>query len=106
MKEICQFEINGKIYTIYDVDEIEGKKSYVGQSRYNERDIYIEEGTEEQMLLTLKHELMHVWLYENGHKNQDGQEIFDYEDLCEYVALSNDSINRIVKEYLTNKERL
>ena len=56
------------------------------------------------MLLTLKHELMHVWLYENGHKNQDGQEIFDYEDLCEYTALANDSINRIVDLYLKSKK--
>ena len=103
MREICQFEINGKVYTIYDVNRIEGKDSYVGRSMYNEQDIFIEEGTKEQMLLTLKHELMHVWLYENGHTNQDGQEIFDYEDLCEYTALSNDSINRIVKEYLTAK---
>lgn len=103
MKEICKFEINNRIYTIYDVDRIQGKENYVGRSRYNERDVYIEKGPLEQMLLTLKHELMHVWLYENGHTNQDGQEIFDYEDLCEYVALSNDSINRIVNEYLSQK---
>jgi hypothetical protein len=59
-------------------------------------------GNSNQMLLTLKHELMHVWLYENGHSNQKGQEVFDYEDICELVALSNDSINRIVVEYLQN----
>ena len=104
MQDICQFIINDKIYTIYDVDVIEGKDSYVGSSRYNERDIYIEKGSLEQMLLTLKHELMHVWLYENGHKNQDGQEIFDYEDLCEYTALANNSINRIVDLYLQSKK--
>ena len=45
MQEICQFTINDKIYTIYDVDRIEGKDSYVGRSRYNERDIYIEKGS-------------------------------------------------------------
>lgn len=66
----------------------------------------LKSGYYKDMLLTLKHELMHVWLYENGHTNQDGQEIFDYEDLCEYTALSNDSINRIVKEYLTAKEKI
>jgi Zn-dependent peptidase ImmA (M78 family) len=102
MEEICKFTINNRIYTIYNVDRITGKNSYVGRSRYNEKDVYIEKGTKEQMLLTLKHELMHVWLYENGHKNQDGQEIFGYEDLCEYVALSNDSINRIVGIYIKN----
>ena len=55
------------------------------------------------MLLTLKHELMHIWLYENGHTNQTKDEIFDYENVCELVALSNNSINRIVNEYLSNK---
>lgn len=103
MEEICSFEINNRIYTIYDVDKIKGKKSYVGRSDYISTDIYIEQNTFEQMLLTLKHELMHVWLYENGHKNQDGNEIFNYEDLCELVALSNNSINKIVDEYLYSK---
>lgn len=103
MKEICQFIINDNIYTIYDVDKIQGKENYVGRSHYEDRTIYVEYGTYEQMLLTLKHELMHVWLYENGHTNQDGKEVFDYEDVCELVALSNNSINRIVKEYLEAK---
>ena len=67
------------------------------------RQYMLKSGTEEQMLLTLKHELMHVWLYENGHTNQNGDEVFNYEDVCEYVALSNNSINRIVKEYLNCK---
>ena len=104
MEEICKFNINNKTYTIYDVDKIEGKKSYVGQSQYDDGLIYIEKGTEEQMLITLKHELMHVWLYENGHKNQDGKEVFSYEDLCELSALSNDSVNRIVDVYINEKD--
>lgn len=103
MEEICKFEINNHIYTIYNVDRITGKNSYVGRSHYDDRTIYVEKGTEKQMLLTLKHELMHVWLYENGHKNQDNREIFDYEELCELVALSNSSINRIVNEYLKRR---
>ena len=102
MEEICSFIINDRVYTIYNVDKIEGKKSYVGKSDYLDTDIFIEYGFSDQMLLTLKHELMHVWLYENGHKNQKGDEIFSYEDLCEYSALANDSINRIVKLYLDN----
>ena len=56
------------------------------------------------MMLTLKHELMHVWLYENGHTNQNNDEIFGYEDVCELVALSNNSINKIVNLYLKEKE--
>lgn len=63
----------------------------------------LKNGSYKDMLLTLKHELMHVWLYENGHTNQNGDEIFDYEDVCELVALSNGSINRIVSLYLEEK---
>lgn len=103
MEEICQFIINGNVYTIYDVDKITGKENYVGRSHYEDKTLYIEKGNFKDMLLTLKHELMHVWLYENGHTNQTGDEVFDYEDMCELVALSNDSINRIVNEYLSNK---
>lgn len=98
--EICSFTINNRTYTIYDVERIEGKESYVGQSNYLSTDIFIEQGDFEQMLLTLKHELVHVWLYENGHKNQDKSEIFSYEDLCEYAALSNNSVNKIVELYI------
>ena len=103
MEKICDFVINKHIYSIYDVDRITGKNSYVGRSDYEDRTIYVEKGKIENMLITLKHELMHVWLYENGHKNQDGNEIFDYEDMCELVALSNNSINRIVDLYLKEK---
>lgn len=103
MEEICKFEINNNIYTIYDVDKIEGKENYVGRSRYDDRTIYIEKGTKEDMLLTLKHELMHVWLYENGHTNQNNDETFGYEDVCELVALSNNSINRITNLYLSSE---
>lgn len=103
MKKICSFEINNKIYTIFDVDKIQGKDNYVGQSQYEIGEIYIEQNSIEQMLLTLKHELMHVWLYENGHTNQNNDEVFNYENLCELVALSNNSINRIVNLYITSK---
>ena len=56
--------------------------------------------TPEQMLFTLKHELAHVWLYENGHIYQDEEKRFTYEDMCEYIALSNNSINNVVDLYL------
>lgn len=105
MEEICKFVINNKIYTIYDVDKITGKNSYVGRSHYEDRTLFIEKGTKEQMMLTLKHELMHVWLYENGHTNQNNNETFDYEELCELVALSNNSINRIVDLYINSKNK-
>ena len=100
MEKICTFEINNRIYSIYIVGKIEGRASIVGRSTYDEGIILIEKNTPKQMMLTLKHELMHVWLYENGHTNQDGQEIFDYEDVCELVALSNNSINTVVSKCL------
>lgn len=100
MEEICQFIINNHIYTIYNVNRIQGKENYVGRSHYEDKTIFIEKGKFKDMMLTLKHELMHVWLYENGHTNQNNNETFGYEDVCELVAYSNNSINRIVKEYL------
>lgn len=69
---------------------------------YDEGIINIESGSYKQMLDTLKHELVHVWLYENGHKNQDGKEVFSYEDVCEIAALSNNFINRILAIFLEN----
>ena len=50
---------------------------------------------------TLKHELTHVWLYEYGH-NQHERTNYNYEDVCEIVASSNNFINEIVeKVYIT-----
>lgn len=106
MEEICQFTINNNIYTIYNVNRITGKENYVGRSHYDDKTIYVEKGNFKDMLLTLKHELMHVWLFENGHTNQNNNEVFGYEDVCELVALSNNSINRITKLYLENIEKI
>ena len=91
------------IYKYRFKDKITGKENYVGRSHYDDRTIYVEKNTPKQTLLTLKHELMHVWLYENGHTNQNGTEVFDYEDVCELVALSNNSINKVVDEYILKK---
>lgn len=98
MQYICNFKINNRIYKVYNVDRIQGKKTFVGQTDYQTREILIEKGNYENMLLTLKHELLHVWLYEKGYKSQqDG--CFSFEDICEICAYSNDFINRVVREY-------
>lgn len=102
MEEICKFKINNSIYTIYNVNRITGKENYVGRSHYDDKTLYVEKGNFKDMLLTLKHELMHIWLFENGHTNQNNNEIFGYEDVCELVALSNESINKITNLYLEN----
>lgn len=88
----------------YSQDADTGGENYVGRSHYDDKTIYVEKGNFKDMLLTLKHELMHVWLFENGHTNQNNDEVFGYEDVCELVALSNNSINRITKLYLDNIE--
>lgn len=98
MQTILSFKINNKIYTIYEVDKIEGKDSYIGETQYEKGIILIEKGTEKEMLDTLRHELAHVWLYENGHPYQAGG-CFTYEDLCEYISFSNESIYKITLEY-------
>lgn len=54
------------------------------------------------IIKTLKHELMHAWLYEYGH-NQDDERTYRYEDVCEIVASSNNFINEVVKHYETSR---
>jgi hypothetical protein len=55
------------------------------------------------MLDTLKHELSHVWLYENGHPYQAGG-CFTYEDMCEYIAFSNRFVFDISEMYKIKKD--
>ena len=98
MKQICSFVINNRIYTIYDVDKIEGKKSYVGQTDYDNKEIYIENGKDK--IITLKHELTHVWLYEMGITYQGTRLCFSVEDVCEIVAYSNNFVNAVTKKYI------
>lgn len=102
MRKILNFNINNKIYTIYDTNKINGKDSYIGETRYEQGIILIEKSNRQTMLDTLRHELAHVWLYENGHSYQDGG-CFTYEDLCEYMSFSNESIYIITEEYKKRK---
>lgn len=104
MTKILEFYYKDKPYTIYETDRIEGKNSYVGETRYEEGRILIERGSFKEMLTTLKHELAHVWLYENGHPYQDGG-CFTYEDMCEYIAFSNNFVYEISQRYLDAKSR-
>lgn len=102
MEEIMKFKINGKTYTIYDTDEIEGKDSYIGETRYEKGIVLIEKGSMKEMLDTVRHELAHIWLYENGHPYQAGG-CFTYEDMCEYISFSNESVYNITREYMEKK---
>lgn len=104
MREICRFIIKGYYYVIYEVDRIEGKETFIGESDYTNKTIKLEKSNARQMRLTLIHELLHVWLYENGIKNQEDG-CFTFEDVCEIAAYSNDFINYALEVYDYWKDR-
>ena len=107
MEKIMQFVVNNKVYTVYIVDKIEGKDSYIGETNYETRDILIEKGSIQEMIDTFGHELAHVWLYENGHPYQSGG-CFTYEEVCELISYSSESVSRLINDFiyiLLNKER-
>lgn len=98
-----KFKVNGTEWTIKEVDEANinnemKQDGTLGLTIYKTQEILLLE-SQANIIKTLKHELMHVWLYEFGH-NQDDERQFRYEDVCEIVASSNDFINEIVNEYL------
>ena len=90
--------ISGTKYKVYIVPKIEGKNSYVGVTDYEEKTIKIEKGIFSEMLLTFKHELMHIWLYERGYKEQDGG-CFSFEEVCEVAAKASRFIQVNVEEF-------
>ena len=68
-----------------------------GLTDYAQHIIYLnEEMCKEQKKKTLKHELMHCYLWEYG--VCDFNE-FSEEDLCNFSASSHDIIHKIVEEY-------
>ncbi len=96
-----KFEINNSEWEIKTVDEAvinnEMKNDYtLGITIYKKQEILLLEN-QVNIIKTLKHELVHVWLWEYGH-NQHEKE-FNYEDVCEIVTCSNDFINEIVEKY-------
>lgn len=96
-----KFKINGSEWNIEVVSEAEmnnaEKNDYtLGVTIYKPQTIKLVENNK-NILKTLKHELMHVWLYEYGHNQQDKE--FSYEDVCEIVACSNEFINEVVEKF-------
>lgn len=99
------FEINGTEWIIKEVDEAtinnEEKNDYtLGLTFYKKNEIWLLNDNA-NIIRTLKHELMHVWLWEYGH-SQDSERKYNYEDICEIVASSNEFINEIVEQYKKN----
>ena len=100
-----EFKINNTTWTIKDVDEPiinnETKTDCtLGVTIYKTQEIWLLK-EQANVIKTLKHELMHVWMYEYGH-NQHEKE-FNIEDVCEIVASSNDFINEVVEMYKLEK---
>lgn len=95
------FIINNAKWKVKKVTEDEMKvlnegEVFLGLTDYTKQEIYLLE-KQANILKTLKHELMHVWMYEYGHNQQDRQ--FTYEDVCEIVSSSIDFINEKVDMY-------
>lgn len=101
-----KFKINNTEWEIKEVDEAtmnnEEKNDYtLGLTFYKKNEIWLLENNK-NIIRTLKHELVHVWLWEYGHSQNDDK--YNYEDICEIVACSNDFINEVVEEYIGNKK--
>ena len=102
-----KFKINNTEWTIKEVTEAEinneMKNDYtMGVTIYKTQEILLLKD-QANIIKTLKHELMHVWMYEYGHAQNDDKK-YDYEDICEIVASSNDFINEVIEQYENNKK--
>lgn len=97
-----EFKCNGSNWDVKTVDEAtinnEMKQDgTLGVTIYKTQEILLLEN-QANIVKTLKHELMHVWLYEFGH-SQDEERKYSYEEVCEIVASSNNFINEIITQY-------
>ncbi|MBR2652304.1 MAG: hypothetical protein IKE91_06185 [Clostridia bacterium] len=98
------FEINNHIWNIYEVDEKLILEEYqkrqpnayscMGLTFYKEHKIWIaEDMCEDEKVRTLKHELTHCYIWENGFYNVD----FNNEELvCDFVASIYDFIKNVL----------
>ena len=104
-----KFKCNNTEWTIKEVDEAtmnnEEKNDYtLGLTFYKKNEIWLLNNNA-NIIRTLKHELMHVWLWEYGH-SQDDDRRYSYEEVCEIVASSNDFINGVISEYRNTGDEL
>ena len=102
-----KFVINGHIWTIEEKPEQELLEEYhkrqpdayacFGLTFYKEHKIWLaKELCEDEKIRTLKHELTHCYIWENGFYNVD----FNNEELlCDFIASSIDVICKIIEDY-------
>ncbi len=62
----------------------------LGLTFYKKHEIWLLDNNAD-IIRTLKHELMHIWMWEYGHSRDDERQ-YKYEDVCKIVACSNDFI--------------
>lgn len=103
-----KFKCNNSEWTIEEVDEATINNEMksdgtLGVTIYKTQEIMLLKD-QANIIKTLIHELIHVWLYEYGH-NQNEKE-FNCEDVCEIVASSNDFINEVVERYKKGPETI
>ena len=99
-KLIMDFNLNGNKYELYFTDKPDNDEDTFGLTDFATGRVDIKKDlSENQILRTIKHELTHIWLYEYGHNQHDENKTFNFEDVCEIVACSNDWINDIVNKY-------
>lgn len=98
---------NNSLWEIKIVDEAimnnEMKNDYtLGVTIYRTQKVLLLEN-QANVIKTLKHELMHVWLYEYGY-NQNEENKYNNEDICEIVAASNEFLNEIIEKFKEEME--
>lgn len=93
-----KFKINGNTWTIKEISKDKfSLKDVLGESCFEQQEIHLLD-TCKSKRNTLKHELCHVWMWEYAHAQTDDIK-YNYEQVCEIVASSNDFINEIVNKY-------
>lgn len=102
-----KFEINGTEWTIKIIDNatmtgIALETNVLGRTEFKTQEILLLENMP-NIIRTLKHELMHVWLWEYGHSQRDDT-TYDCEDICEIVASSNNFVNEVVEKFKKEME--
>lgn len=102
-----KFKCNNTEWTIKEVDEATINNEMksdgtLGVTIYKTQEIMLLKD-QANIIKTLIHELIHVWLYEFGHNQEDKE--FNCEDICEIVASSNVFVNEVVGQYI-NKNNI
>ena len=102
-----KFKINETEWTIKIVNNttmigIAMETNVLGRTEFKTQEILLLEDMP-NMIRTLKHELMHVWLWEYAHSQRDDT-TYDCEDICEIVASSNNFVNEVVEKFKKEME--